>query len=157
MAVRFTDDQIEKLLRERKPLPSDYRVRLQLKPKRGHKERELVIKGETGSEFRIVLRQSDSNPLDFSVILMYGLPNSYQFFRLRRYNGSHEHTNRLEGESFDDFHVHSATERYQDSGLREDAFALPSDRFADIQGALECMLRDCNFNVPGRSQVELFA
>src|SRR3989304_6686254 len=106
MAVRFTDDQIEKLLRERKPLPSDYRVRLQLKPKRGHKERDLVIKGETGSEFRIVLRQSDSNPLDFSVILMYGLPNSYQFFRLRRYNGSPEHPNRLEGGRFGGFPGH---------------------------------------------------
>ncbi len=156
MVVRLTDDEIEKLLRERKILPADFRQRLSLKAKRGHKERELDVIGESGSEFRILLRQSDANPLNFSVILAYRVPGSNQFFRLRRYNGSHEHTNRLEGVRMDDFHVHTATERYQDSGLREDAFASPSDRYADLPGALDCLLQDCGFEVPGRSQFEMF-
>jgi hypothetical protein len=106
----------------------------------------------------LILRQSEFNPLDFSVILAYRPPKIYQLFRLRRYNGkSHEHTNTLESETFYDFHIHMATERYQDSGLREDAFAQVTARFADFQGAVKYMLADCGFDVPADPQFELFA
>lgn len=158
MAIRLNDTEISHLLAERKPLPPDYRERIQTKPKRGHKERELDVKGADGSEFRLILRQSEFNPLDFSVILAYRPPKTNQLFRLRRYNGkSHEHTNTLEGRTFYDFHVHTATERYQDeSGLREDAYAEPTNRFADFHGAIRCMLGDCGFDVPPDTQGTLF-
>ena len=78
-------------------------------------------------------------------------------FRLRRYNGkSHEHTNRLEGRTFYEFHIHTATERYQDSGLREDAFAEPTTRLADFVGAVACALDDCGFDRPQPPQPSLF-
>ena len=71
--------------------------------------------------------------MDFSLILGFFPKNSLQVFRLRRFNGkSHEHTNKLEKETFYDFHIHMASERYQSSGLREDAFALATDRYADF-------------------------
>ncbi|WHZ28147.1 MAG: hypothetical protein OJF51_002945 [Nitrospira sp.] len=57
MAIRLNDAEISRLLAERKPLPPDYRERIQTKPKRGHKERELDVKGADGSEFRLILRQ----------------------------------------------------------------------------------------------------
>ena len=96
MAAKFSDQDIELLLAERKPLPADYRSRMKLRDKRGHKKVEFEIKGCRGSEFRLILRQSNFNPLDFSVILSYTPPQSNQSIRLRRYNGkSHEHTNQL--------------------------------------------------------------
>src|ERR1051326_6189148 len=95
----LTDVQIGELLGERKHLPADYLARLQARPKRGHRERELDVDGESGSRFRIPIRESDVNPLDFSVILAYFMPTTNRVFRLRRYNGRHgRHTNRIESQ-----------------------------------------------------------
>ena len=157
MAIIFTDQEIAGLIQEPKPLPSDYQVKIQIRPKRGHKERELDLKGSSGSEFRLVLRQSLINPFDFSVILIYRPSISNQLFRLRRYNGkSHEHTNPIEGKMFYDFHIHQATQRYQEIGAREDTFAEPSDRFADLQQAIKCLFTDCGFQMPYDPQGKLF-
>ena len=157
MAILLTDDHILALLAERKPLEPDYRVKIQVKPKRGHKERELDIAGVTGAEFRLILRQSESNALDFSVILSYCVPQTNQRLRLRRYNGkSHQHTNTIEEMTFYDFHIHTATERYQRLGAREDGFAEPTTRYADIHTAIRCCLSDCGFDIPADEQPSLF-
>ena len=157
MAAIFSDQDISSLILERKPLPVDYRTKIQTRPKSGHKERELDIEGGDGGDYRLILRQSTFNPLDFSVILAYRPPKSNQLFRLKRYNGkSHEHTNPIEGETFYGFHIHQATERYQEIGAREDTYAKPTDRFADFQQAITCMLKDCGFEIPPDSQGCLF-
>ena len=87
MAVTYLDQEVESLVRERKPVPSDWRNRIRLKSKRGHQEQQLDLTGEAGSEFRVILRQSKINPLDFSIILAVRVPQSNQIFRLQRYNG----------------------------------------------------------------------
>ncbi len=158
MAVQLDDAEIDVLLGEEKPLPANYRELVRTKSKTGHKERELEVTGAKGSKFRIILRQSNFNPLDFSVILAYQPPKSSQLFRLRRYNGkSHSHSNVLEKQTFYDFHIHKATARYQrESGLREDSFAEITPRYADFQGALDCMLADCGFVLPNDTQTSLF-
>jgi hypothetical protein len=157
MAAIFSDEDITRLIQERKPLSEDYRTKIQVRPKLGHKERELDIKGADGGDYRLILRQSVPNPLDFSIILAYRPPKSNQLFRLRRYNGkSHEHTNPIEGQTFYGFHIHHATEKYQEIGAREDTFAQPTDRFADIQEAISCMFNDCGFEVPFDPQGRLF-
>jgi hypothetical protein len=145
------------MIEERKPLPDNYRARVQLRDKRGHKERELDVTGENGTQYRLILRQSNFNTLDFSIILVVNPSDSNQLFRLRRYNGkSHEHTNQIEGNTFYDFHVHRASERYQESGSREDAFAEATNRYADFHTALRCMLKDCGFETPPNAQPSLF-
>ena len=157
MGATLSDDDIARLLGEKKPLPDDYKSKIQIRPKRGHKERELDVKGVNGSDFRLVLRQSVINPLDFSIILVYRPPKSNQLFRLRRYNGkSHEHTNSIEGETFYDFHIHEATERYQEIGAREDTYAQPTTRFSDFYQAVSCMIKDCAFETPFDPQRKLF-
>jgi len=158
MAAVLTDNQIQLLIAETKRLPDDYPQKVALKPKRGHKERELDLVGDGGSEFKLIFRESNFNKLDFSVVLAYRVPGSNQLIRLRRYNGkSHEHTNAIERQTFYDFHIHEATFRYQeDSGLREDGYAQPTDRYADFYGAVECMLRDCGFVVTENAQPGLF-
>jgi hypothetical protein len=129
---------------------------MRLRPKRGHSEREIDIVGSEGSEFSLIFRQSLFNTLDFSVILAYEMPRSNEVFRLRRYNGrSHEHTNSIEQQTFYDFHIHQATERYQEIGSSEDTYAEPTDRFVDLQGAVECVLGDCGFDVPPQLQERL--
>ena len=157
MAVTYTDQEIESLVLEHKPLPAEWRSRTQMVTKRGHKERHLDVTGVGGSEFRMILRQSTVNVVDFSVILAVRVPQSSQVFRLRRYNGrSHEHTNHIEGGSFYDFHIHLATERYQEMGAREDAYAEPTDRYGTFQDALRCLLADANFDVPPKPQRDFF-
>lgn len=85
-------------------------------------------------------------PMDFSVILGYRLPHLFRVFRLQRYNGkSHYHTNTIERETFFDFHVHTATERYQDAGSKEDHFARVTDRHYSLESAVDCLLMDCGF------------
>ncbi len=157
MAVTLSQVEIAALIAEAKQLPDDYVQRVQTKPKRGHRERELELVGIAGSEFRLILRESLINRLDFSVILAWLPPQSTSHFRLCRYNGkSHEHTNMLESQKFYEFHVHHATERYQQSGLREDSFAEPTIRYQSLSGALECLIQDCHFLMPASHQPGLF-
>ena len=165
MAVTYTDDEIASLVEERKPLPTNWITQFQRHAKRGHDEREIVVSGEEGDEFHVILRKSQLNPLDFSIILGVRIPQSNRIFRLRRYNGkSHEHTNTIEkragedGQTFYDFHIHYATERYQTIGNREpreDSYAEVTDRYGDPVQALNCLLEDANF-VYGGEQGTLF-
>ncbi len=157
MAAAYSDSEIAALIREPKPLPDDWSTRTTLRPKRGHHERHLDVVGESGTEFRLILRQNTINRLDFSIILAVLVPQSSQVFRLCRYNGrSHEHTNHIEGDTFYDFHIHRATERYQMLGAREDAYAEPTDRYGSYYDALRCLLKDASFRVPSKQQGDLF-
>lgn len=156
MPAVFSDADIARLIAEPKQLPTDWRTRLNMRPKRGHKEQQLDLVGEFESEFRIILRQSNVNPLDFSAILAVRIPQSNRFFRLRRYNGkSHQHTNQIEGESFYDFHIHSATQRYQDIGGREDTYAQTTDRYSNLTEAIGCMQHDVSLIAPENDQLNL--
>lgn len=158
MAARYSDAEIDALLTERKPLPNDYMARLRFREKSGHKEAAIDLTGANGSEFRLILRQNNANLMDFSVILAVTVPGTNRTYRLRRYNGkSHEHSNKLDGKiKFYDFHIHTATERYPDAGLNEDAYAQPSSDYFDLRSALQRMFNDCNFVAPVDSQQQLF-
>ncbi len=157
MAAKYSDSEIAELIAEKKPLPSNWRSGISLRDKRGHKEREIDVIGEKGNVYRVIFRQSNFNQLDFSVILALNPVESNQLFRLRRYNGkSHEHSNQIEGKKFYDFHIHQATERYQDLGGREDTFAEPSNAYSDFNTAVRRMFLECNFDVPNTEGPSLF-
>ena len=101
MAAKYSDAEIATLLAEKKPLSEDFRSKMRLRNKRGHQEQELDIQGVSGNSFRLILRKSSFNALDFSIILAHCPAGSNQIFRLRRYNGkSHEHTNTIESDKF---------------------------------------------------------
>jgi hypothetical protein len=104
----------------------------------------------SGHSFVIAVRQSLLNAFDFSAILGYKLPGVNTIFRLRRYNGrSHYHTNTIENQTFREFHIHKATERYQRiSGTKEDHFAEVDRRYVDLDSAVDCLLADCGFRSP---------
>lgn len=94
----------------------------------------------------VIVRQSEINPLAFSVILGYRMPGISRIFRLRRYNGKHSHSNPIEKSGiFRDFHRHTATERYQQLGAKEDHYAEVDARFHDIGSAIQCLITDNGF------------
>jgi hypothetical protein len=158
MPVQLSDVEIAKLVSERKQLPDNYESRVIPKTKRGHAGCELAIVGADGSQFYVAVRKNLLTPIDFSVILAFHPVGTNKRFHLRRYNGkSHEHTNFIEKQTFYDFHVHYATERYQRiDGKAEESYAEPTSRFADWRAALECMIADCSFVLP-RGQDPLFS
>ena len=113
-------------------------------------------------DWQIYLRQSKENALDFSCGIAFIPKGRNQAFNIKRYNGkSHEHTNKLEEEPpFYDFHIHQTTEKYQKSSCQNDCYAVPTDRYTDLRGALKCLLTDCQVET-GESkdshQMEMFS
>lgn len=146
----FTDNEITALLTEHKVLPGRWASRLQPKPKSAMQfdQRDCEVRGQQNHVFRIIIRQNKINPLDFSVILMFQDADGTEY-RLCRYNGKHpsRHTNRLEktkgesGSSFQtQFHVHVATQRYQEAGYDITGYAEVTTEYASLEGALRLFL-----------------
>ena len=149
--AQLSGREIEGLVGMTKPLPTDYRGRLRTRARSysaQHEEAQLEVPVENTGTFRVIVRKNRINPMDFCVILGYVPPERLRLFRLRRYNGLHEHTNRLEGNTLRDFHIHYATQRYQEAGWDIDGYAELTERYATVDGALEILLDDCNFVRP---------
>jgi len=151
----LTDEEITALISEPKTVPNNWFVRLEAKDKAHfqHKEKEADIKGSNGSLFRIIIRQNKLNVLDFSIIITLREKDSNLEYNLLRFNGKHPsaHTNKWEKENklqeyrFNPaFHVHRATQRYQESGYRIDGYAEVTARYSDFHTALNQFLLECN-------------
>ena len=157
MDITFSNQKIAALIKERKVLSNNGRSKFRKTPHRGNNLYRLNVTGEEGNKFRVTVRVSISNQLNFSVILSVKVPPPKDFFRLKRYNGDyHEHTNTIEDEKVNGFHIHTATERYQVDGSREEAYAKPTERYTDVSGALKCLFADANFEDPNALQDTLF-
>lgn len=166
MSRVLSDQEIDALIGEAKPLPENWQTRLRLRQKQHYQqeERELTVQSQTGKQYRLVARRSRQNQLDFSIMLVFEDDDGAEY-RLVRYNGLHpsRHTNRLERESGvahsrfgPDFHIHRATERYQRAAYAIDGYAEVTDRYADFGSALEAFFNDCGFRRPESPQQRLF-
>lgn len=155
---QLADTEIEALVTGVKYLPNDYRRHLsRMRPRpysAQHEEAQIEIQSGDVGAFRVIVRKNRINPMDFSVILGYVPPEQFTLFRLRRYNGLHEHTNKLEVVTFRTFHIHYATQRYQEAGFDIDAYAEATDRYTTLDGALELLLDDCNFVRPDEERLQ---
>jgi hypothetical protein len=149
------DAEINAYIMEKKVLPKDFKIMLRPKGILGHKQFSGNIMGESGNSFRIIVRQNKDFPFDFSVIL--GVMIGGEMFRLKRYNGnSHVHPNKIEKDETKEFHIHQATERYQEKGFKEEAFATSSKGYYDLDTAIHALFRENNFVFTGgRDQMEL--
>lgn len=148
----ISDAQIADLIREAKTTPNGLSPAVKLNEHGKHKRKEFQVSSASGNEFVVKLRQNTLDVLDYSAILGYRIPQSNVVFRLRRYNGKHTHTNPIEKEKIDGFHVHEATERYQRRGPKEDSYATLTTRHTTLQDAIQCLLEDCGFDAPPREQ-----
>lgn len=140
------DDKINVYLIERKTLPSNFNPQnIKLRDKGSYSSFDQEAMSDSGNTYKLIVRQSNGNPSDFSIIV--GVMLGGTLFRLRRYNGnSHPHRNKLEGESFDEgFHIHKATQRYQENGFEEDGFAEKTTRYSNWHDALSTAIKDNNF------------
>ncbi len=155
----LTDAEIEGLLAERKTLPPNWQSRLAVRPKadQTHTQRELDVLGDQGRAFRLILRQNTLNPLDFSLVLVF-VDADRTHYRLIRFNGRHpsQHTNKWEkarnlpNSAFRNrFHVHRATERYQNEGLETDGYAEVTDEYDSFESALRLFVRSNGLIAPG--------
>jgi len=141
------------IIREKKLLPEDYKTKLyKFRVKRGHRESDIEVEGANGNSFRLITRQNNSNPHDFSIILAYPLPDKNKEFLLKRYNGKHIHSNRIEGDQLHEFHIHIATERYQEIGANEESYAEMTNKYRDFNTALRFAFQDANFVRPESEQ-----
>jgi hypothetical protein len=141
----LSEDTITALIEEPKTIPEGLIPLGRLVIRNQHKRRECDVVSASANRFVVFVRQSEMNVMDFSIILGYRLPNVHTVFRLRRYNGKHQHTNVLERQTFYDFHIHTATLRYQVPGFKEDHFAEATGRYANLEGAIQCLIADCGF------------
>lgn len=149
MALLYSDAEIAALLRERKPLSDDWQARMTRREKRGQIEHRLDIAGVDSTPFSLIIRRSEHDRADFSAILGVRTMALERLFILRRCDGrSHRHRNAIEGDRFRDFHIHTATERYQRRGYREDGFAQPAERYSDLDGAIRCLFSDAHLDPP---------
>ena len=150
MDIKYTDQQIVELITERKVLPDNWRTQL-------NKHNSLYIIGENGNRFRLITNQNEKYPSDFSVILAVINPKT-GIFRIRRYNGmpKRPHNNKIEKQKIHGYHIHYAKERYQERGYDEDAYAKETDRYNNLEGALQCLIQDANFESPAQLELELF-
>jgi len=142
----LSDSEIQSLIDEIKPIPSQTLKNIHPKNKenRSYKEYDLEVKSASGKAFRIRIRENILNVLDFSVILIY-VDEKRKYHILRRYNGKHIHRNQIEKNKFRDFHIHMATGRYQEAGFRIEGYAEVTDSYNNWKDALTKMLKDCNF------------
>lgn len=156
MDYYFTDNEIKELTLESKNYNGTIADLLNFKESDGHKKASVEIPRPNGSMFIIKLRQNTNTLNDFSAILAFQEKGASKDFKVRRYNGKQEHTNKLENRKFFNFHIHYATQRYQDAGRKEESYAEETDRYSDIKGALKCLIDDCNIQVETDPQMNLF-
>lgn len=150
------DIEIQKLIEDVKPIP--YQVINGIKLKSREDKKYLVwtyrLYSESGNTFVVRIRQNTIYKSDFSVILLYE-DDGNNLHIIKRYNGVHTHTNKIEKNKLRGFHVHTTTERYQEKGYKPEGYAEVTDAYFDWKGALDTMIKECSFNI-GNSSLEKF-
>jgi hypothetical protein len=139
----LTDDDLEAMRRAPKIIVNS-RARWATKP--GHREKNFMLHDARDATqcYRAFLRISLTNPIVFSV----GLTRVWapdEALVLVRYNGPyHPHRNIVERTRVPaGCHKHIATHRYIQAGLDADGYAEPIHLYNSVEGAFDCLCRDC--------------
>jgi len=139
----LTDEQIEHLLQTPKVVTNP---KARTKDQRKSTQTTYALESECGAHrFELYARQNSIDPDHYSCGLIYHHPCGERI-HLTRYNGSnHDHRNSLEGGELIRFkcHIHRATQRYIEIGDKAEKFAVTTDRYSDLSGALHCLIMDC--------------
>lgn len=105
--------------------------------------------------FIVKLRQNKNAVTDFSAILAYQEKGANQDFRLRRYNGKHEHTGQTKNKSFLIFTFIMPRNAIRTRGAPKKAMPC-RQTYSDIRGALACLIQDCNIRIEKDAQTSIF-
>ncbi len=140
----ITDELIGKLLKTEKTVDNPGARK---KKDSGNERVNYNLSDTDGNHFKLYLRQNYNPGMQdsFSCGLAYVMPSG-ETFTLVRYNGpAHNHFNKLEKEKIGLVsHIHRATKRYLDNTGKADGHATATNRFITLEGALFCLINDCN-------------
>jgi len=121
------------------------------KTKEGHEQYNYKLKSlsDDDLEFELYTRQNlrEGMEEDFSCGISW-LAHNGESFALKRYNGpAHKHKNHLEGNLLEyKPHIHLSTEKYVRANRKSEGFAEETNRYNSLQGALHCLVIDCNIS-----------
>ncbi|WP_145956938.1 hypothetical protein [Xenorhabdus miraniensis] len=141
--IVYTDSQISEFLSEEKVV---------LNPKAKWKEQRKsqrknynLVSADGNRKYTLFIRQNIILPDNFSCGLIIEIPGN-ESITLVRYNGcDHPHINILEDEDVSyRFHIHKATEKYMSVGRKAEHYAEVTERYNCWEGALHCLVNDCN-------------
>jgi hypothetical protein len=155
----LSDAEIKDLIDEEKQLPQNFKQQINLKQRTGTQFKvcdDVFVQSNKGRKFLIKIRTNIINKSDFSIILMH-VDDLGMRYILRRYNGSHQHKNKIENTIINGFHIHQATERYQIFSDRIEGYAEPTGEYTSWGDALLLMLTECNFKNLNSSITSLIA
>lgn len=119
-----------------KPLKQKWTINLKVK--------QLSIELYSGSyNFNIYMRQAMLDEDNFSCGISL-TANGNNDITLARYNGSnHVHVNKCDGRKFDfECHIHEANEKSLKASKKIENYAEPTNRYTNLQGAIQCVLAD---------------
>ena len=138
----MTDIEISKLLNAKKNILDFSQI-----DKRHHKGHNFNLKDQEGNQFQVYMRQHKKQTDNFSCGLSF-LQKDGSHFTLTRYNGSsHNHRNELENIRLGYVcHIHKATEKYIDKGMKAEGYAESTDRYNNLMDAFICLCEDCNIS-----------
>ncbi len=156
MPGTVSDSEIFQLIAESKFLTGNWQDELaNPKSKGSHIEGQVDLVGASGTQFRVIVRQSLRDSHDFSVILVASRSGETEIRLLRYDGGSHPHRNKIERNWIERKpHIHSVTERYQELNWEfHDGYAEETIRYHDLSGAWECFLADINLQGPAGSRI----
>ncbi len=142
----ITDNKIEELLSLPKKVSNP---RARAKNKDGHEQfnYNIICTGSEQYLFELYTRQNKREGMEdaFSCGLNWVAPNG-ETLMLCRYNGpNHNHPNRLENEKLGYVcHIHKTSEKYIQANLKPEGHALASDKYYTLNGALFCLINECN-------------
>jgi hypothetical protein len=139
-----TDDQIVELIRMEKVIINP---NARFVEHCGHNKKNFDVEGDPGYSFTLYIRQNLRGGMsdDFSCGLLWHMPSGDRL-TLVRYNGpNHFHRNILDKTRLaPNCHIHFAREDYIMAGLAPEGHASITDRYKTLEGALHCLVQDCN-------------
>nr|WP_132451670.1 hypothetical protein [Paraburkholderia sp. BL8N3] len=114
---------------------------------KSHWQAEMQAEDADGNLFRLYQRQNSVLSDNFSCGIVW-LARDGTSVPLARYNGAdHAHSNPIEGSEFSFVcHIHVTTERYASFGSKPDKYAVETDRYVTLGGALRAMIEDYNIS-----------
>jgi hypothetical protein len=146
MVVILTNDERDKLIKEYKIPPQKLKTfTLTKKNQVKYRESDIDLIDNQNRKYKMIMRKNTEDINDFTVILRFFHQQEGAWRTLTRYNGYHGiHTNVLEDEEIDGFHIHKITEKYQEANQKDDGFAEITKSYNTFDDALKAFLKDNN-------------
>ena len=141
---KIDNNQIGELKKIAKILPKPLKTKWVIERKVKQFTVELISQDHS-NRFKLYMRQSTLHEHNFSCGISL-INDGENDLTLARYNGSHHiHVNKIDGQRFEfECHIHQANEECLKVAKKIEDFAIATDRYDDLSGAIQCMLKDYN-------------